>query len=753
MADSSSTQPIDLRELVLVGAGHSHVQVLRSFAMNPPERTRVTLIVDLPVAVYSGMVPGLVAGEYRAQDLEIDAVPLARLAGARVVLAPAIAFDPIAKTVTPAGRPPIPYDLASVDIGSTVFGLELPGIAEHALPTRPIGRFVARVAEVEAAARAAAGPFRVLVVGGGAGGVELAATFRARLAPLAKAGLEVRLLHTGERLLATYPSGLSRRVESALGRRGIAILAGRRVRAAEPGVAVLDDGERLPFDALVWASGATAHPLLPSSSLACDERGFALVRSTLQARDHDDVFAAGDCATLIDFPTTPKAGVYAVRQGPVLTANLRARLAGEPLRRYRPQRDFLTLLNLGDGTAIGSKWGASFEGAWVMRWKDWIDRRFMARFQVLQDDGAPGPAREQMGEMATGEGMEMVCGGCAAKLGQEALDRTLARLPPAPPAPEVVLGMGEADDVVAYELPGGDTLVASVDFFRAFTDDPFLVGRVAAANSISDLEAKAVAPRWAQALVALPLAAGEREAEQTLFQVLAGARATFDSLGVRLLGGHTSRAVDLQVGFAVQGVAAPGGRLLRRRGEIAVGDVLVLTRPLGTGVLFHADMAARARGPWLAAALAGLAASNAPAAAIARELGAGAATDITGFGLGGHLASMLAGSGLAARLRLAALPALAGAVELLARGERSTFHGENAKLRKALAIPRELATEPRLELLFDPQTAGGLLFAIAAERAPGALSRLATAGCSQACVIGELVPARPDGAVAEILPA
>ena len=745
-------------ELVLVGAGHSHVQVLRSFAMEPPSGARVTLVVDTPLAVYSGMVPGFVAGQYRAEDLEIDAVPLARRAGARVILAPCTGIDPVARRIELEGRPGVPYDLASIDVGSTVAGLELPGVAARAIPTRPIGRFVGRVAEVEAAARSAArgqAPFRVVVVGGGAGGVELAATVRARLGGAASEGggrLDIVLVDAGSRLLPGYSERLARRAERALVHRGVQVLAGRTVVAAEDSAVLLDDGSRLPCDALLWVTGASGFPLFQRSGLSTDSRGFVLTRPTLQVIGHDELFAAGDCATLADYPATRKAGVYAVRQGPVLTRNLRTILAnglGATLERYRPQADFLTLLNLGDGSAVGGKWGFSFEGRWVMRLKDWIDRRFMHRFQMLAPDGAPGPALATMPPM---EGaMEPVCGGCAAKLSQDALGRALGRLAPAPAAPEVVLGLAEADDAAAFRTPGGELLVASIDSFRAFTDDPYLVGRVAAANAVSDLEAKGVAPRWALALVALPLAAGERAAEEALVQVLAGARAAFDPLGVRLVGGHTSRATELAVGFSVQGIAASEGELLRRHGRLEAGQALVLTRPLGTGVLFHADMAGRARGPWLTAALASMLAGNGDAAEVAREVGATASTDVTGFGLAGHLAAMLAGTGLAARLELASLPALPGAIELLARGERSTFHEENARLRRAVAVAAAAARDPRLELLFDPQTAGGLLLALPAAAAPEAVSRLRAAGCRQAVVIGELTPGREDGAIAELI--
>jgi selenide,water dikinase len=377
-----------MRELVLVGGGHAHVQVLRDFARNPPRRTRLTLVVDTPVAVYSGMVPGFVAGQYRREELEIDVLPLAGRAGARVVLAPMTGLDTQGRRIHVAGRPPIPFDVASLNVGSTVAGLDSPGVREQALPSRPIGAFVQRVEEVltQASAAAAGAPLRVVVVGGGAGSVEIAFTLIERLR---RGGVEARatLLSGGSRILADSPEGLVRRVLRRAHARGIEVRTGVRAVAAEAGVLVCSDGAREPFDLLAWVTGAVASRALASVELPKDERGFLHTLSTLEVEGCEGLFAAGDCAHLVEFPRTPRAGVYAVRQGPVLAHNLRAALEGGRLNRYRPQNDFLTLLNMGDGTAIGTKWGVSFEGSWVMRLKDAIDRRFVRRFQALDPGG------------------------------------------------------------------------------------------------------------------------------------------------------------------------------------------------------------------------------------------------------------------------------------------------------------------------------------------------------------------------------
>jgi selenide,water dikinase len=377
-----STQGI--REVVLVGGGHAHIQVLKQFAEKPPPDARLTLIVDRPVAVYSGMVPGFVAGQYEAHELEIDATDLAGLAGARVVVSPATRIEPDERRIHVAAGPPVAYDVASFDIGSTVGGLDLPGVSEHALPTRPIVGFVERVGELLARAISLepGRPLRVVVVGGGAGGVELAFALEHRLKSETRADVRVTLLEGGSRVLRRYADSLVRRVEEHARARGIEIRCDQRVASAEAERVVLESGESIDCEALVWVTGPVSHPTFVDSELATDDRGFVRIRSTLQFEEHDDLFAVGDCGTLIDYPETPKAGVYAVREGPVVTKNLLRWLEGKPLEAYRPQGDFLTLLNLGDGRALGTKWGVSFEGRWVMRWKDRIDRKFMSRFQL-----------------------------------------------------------------------------------------------------------------------------------------------------------------------------------------------------------------------------------------------------------------------------------------------------------------------------------------------------------------------------------
>ncbi len=344
---------------------------------------RLTLVVDDPIAIYSGMVPGFVAGQYERHELEIDVRALASRAGVRLIEARALGIDARRRELELDGHPMLAYDLASLDVGSSVAGLELPGVREHALSIRPMVSFVRRVHELieHARGRLPGRPFRVVVAGAGAGGVELGLCLERRLAQEGTGPISVSLLEAGTRILAGAPRGLVRRVRQAAAARGIELRCGARVKSVEAGQLRLDGDDTLPFEALLWVTGAAGVPLVRDSELPQDARGFVRVRSTFEVLGEEDLLAVGDCATLEGFPDLPKAGVYAVHSGRVLDHNLRARLCGERLHAYRPQRDFLTLLNLGDGTALGAKWGISFQGRWAMRWKDHLDRRFVEAFQ------------------------------------------------------------------------------------------------------------------------------------------------------------------------------------------------------------------------------------------------------------------------------------------------------------------------------------------------------------------------------------
>ena len=368
---------------MLLGGGHSHLFVLEGLTRQRLPDVETTLVSLDRRHAYSGMVPGLIGGRYDVASLSFDLSAISRRAGVRFVQAEATAIDPENRRLGLADGQTLGYDVVSIAVGSTVQGEDLPGVAEFARRVKPIGRAVELVPALE---RIAAGrPPAVVVVGGGAAGVEVALGLRARLRRLGRSDAEVTLVESTDRLLGGRMPAAERLARRALAANGVAVLLGAPVdQVRAEGIEI--GGRHVPAELVVWATGATATSLLRRSGLASDRRGFVLVNDHLQSVSHPEVFAAGDAASLARYPDTPKAGVYAVREGPVLWANLQAAASGRTLpRRYRPQRRFLALLNTGDGRAILSYGSVALWGRSWMALKDRIDLGFMRRFQHLQE--------------------------------------------------------------------------------------------------------------------------------------------------------------------------------------------------------------------------------------------------------------------------------------------------------------------------------------------------------------------------------
>lgn len=377
------------KHVVLIGAGHAHVEVLRAFGRNPVPGIRLTLItreVDTP---YSGMLPGHVAGHYAAREMLIDTRPLARFADALLHQDEATGLDLAGRRVLCRGGPPVPFDILSIDIGSRPNTAQVPGATEHALPVKPMDGFLPRFEALRT--RVLEGRSRrILLVGAGAGGVELllAAEHRLRRDLAAVGGnpadLGFTLVSAGTDILPAFPPAFRARFRAILAARGIAVETAARVTAVESGAVVLEGAppRRLPADEVLWTTEAAPAAWLPETGLALDQRGFIRVDAMLRATGQDTIFAAGDTIAFDPGPI-PRSGVYAVRAGPVLAANIRALATGGRLRPFRPQRDALYLVSTGTRHAVATRNGLVAGGAWAWWLKDWIDRRFMRRFRDL----------------------------------------------------------------------------------------------------------------------------------------------------------------------------------------------------------------------------------------------------------------------------------------------------------------------------------------------------------------------------------
>ncbi|ARC87635.1 FAD-dependent oxidoreductase [Rhodovulum sp. MB263] len=370
--------------LVLIGGGHAHALVLRGMRQRPD--LSVTLIDPAPRAAYSGMLPGFIAGHYPRAALEIDLARLTRAAGARFVIGRAEGLDRARRHVLVAGQAPVPYDILSLDIGITSDLPDLPGFDDHAVPAKPLGHFADRWAGFLAGVAAGHATPRVVVIGAGVAGVELALAARHRLAK-GGAAPELTLIEASDEILHDLRPGARTALLEALARAGIALRTGSRVARIGPGGVTLADGESLPAAFVIGAAGARPQGWLAETGLALTE-GFVTVDRTLRSVSDPRVFAAGDCAHLSHAPR-PKAGVFAVREAPILARNLIAGLTGGRMRAYRPQRRYLKLISMGEKRAAADRQALRIEGRWVWHWKDRIDRGFMRRFQDLPPTGCP----------------------------------------------------------------------------------------------------------------------------------------------------------------------------------------------------------------------------------------------------------------------------------------------------------------------------------------------------------------------------
>jgi selenide, water dikinase len=736
----ASPSPV-IKDLVLLGAGHAHVAVLRKFGMEPMPGVRLSLVtreVDTP---YSGMLPGLITGTYSFDEAHIDTGPLARFAGARLIQAEAIGLDPEAKHILLNGRPPVPYDVLSIDIGSTPGGQGVPGVTEFAIPVKPIDRFLSRFEKARERILAKKGKARVAVVGGGAAGVELAFALDARLkreiAAMGAdpAGFVVTIISGNRTILPALPEGARKRVRRHLTARGIVVLTGARVEALDGRQITLSDGRAEPVDEVFWTTESQAAPWLRDTGLALDAKGFISIDSTLRSLSHRDVFAAGDIASLQGHEL-PKSGVYAVRQGPVLADNIRQHLDGRPLKTFRPQGDALYLISTGDGHAIGTRNGFSLEGRWVWRWKDRIDRAFMNKFNHLPEMAKPVPlAASDAGVDPSRDDIaddRVRCGGCGAKIGAGILSRALGALSPAR-RDDVILGLDAFDDAAVVDIGGSQLSVQTVDYFPAMIDDPYLFGRIAANHALGDIYAMGAGPQVATAIVTIPHGP-DSKIETMLSDLMIGANEVLKDAGCALVGGHTTEGTELALGFAINGLVHR--EQLMRKEAIRPGDVLILTKPIGTGTVLAADMRGKAKARWVMAAIASMGMSHHRAARALVAHGAHAMTDITGFGLIGHLANLLRTSGSGATLDIAAIPVFDGARETVAAGFLSSLYPQNVQLGHTIRNLDAVSKHRDFPLLFDPQTSGGLLAAVPAKKVAGCIAALKKEGYPEAAVIG-----------------
>lgn len=678
-------------DIVLVGGGHTHALVLRHFAMQAQPKLRVTLVSEQTLTPYSGMLPGLVAGHYRYDEVHIDLNQLCSKAGARFIQARLTGIDLGQQRLLLQDRAPLPYDVVSFDTGSTP-NLALPGAAEHAIPVKPVSSFYARwQAQLQQPLNAQ----HWGVIGAGAGGVELILAMAHRLRQ--HAGVTLHLLFRRANVLPGYPKATVRAATKALQQAGVILHAHTHVNAVSDSGVHYNQGQFIALQQTFMCTPATA-PQWPEAAGLATKQGFIAVNQQLQSISHPNVFAAGDVAEMVADPR-PKAGVYAVRQAPTLAHNLNAYVTQTPFRKLNLQRQFLSLLSLGEQRATGSRQNITCTGRWVWRWKDRIDRQFMRRLTELPIAMAPPPSKSSE---------PMPCAGCGSKLGPAQLSGALSTIAQWS-RPNIKPALMPAEDASVWQPRAGFDVVQSVDGFRAFSTDLYRFGQVSALHALSDLWAMNAEPVAAHVWANIGFAAPHLQGSD-LAQLMAGVSDTLTAHHCVLAGGHSSAGLETHVGVTVHGEVAPS-QVWHTQGA-QPGDWLVLSKPLGTGVILAANMQGAAPAAAIDGAWTSMLTANAHARALLQPLQPHAVVDVTGFGLLGHCQAMMRAAHTQATLDIAQISALSGALALLTAGWQSSLAPQLAAFWLD-CTGTEILTSAQRGLLIDPQTNGGLLAAIA----------------------------------------
>lgn len=697
-----------------------------------PRNAELICVTDFPISTYSGMLPGVLAGQYPIEDMEIDLVRLTNSAGVRLVVGKVNGLDRARRRLLFEDRPPLPYDLLAIGIGSrpTMSGVEIKH-ASAMVPVKPMQTFLARLDQrvVELKKTVSGRELKICVVGGGIGSIEIAFGLRQRFAKDGKQP-HVRLVtsasHAGKGLLDSTVNKISDQFR----KHNIAVSPNSRVARIESDQVVLSGGGTIDADIVIWATNAVAHNLFEKFDLEKDSRGFILTKPTLQSKTDERIFAVGDSGT-IESAKLDKAGVFAVRQGPILTENIQHFIEGRSLTHYEPQKNYLKIVNVCDGTAISQHYGKSVHGK--TQW--WLKNRIDVKFMKMYQDYSLMEMKPDLDANAA----EMRCLGCGGKVGGQILNGVMQELK-IQDNENVIIGLNNPDDAAIVRTQANQVTVTT-DFFAAPLGDPYLIGRIAALNSLSDLFVMGAQPTGALTIVQLP-EGHPRAQSRMMYELMAGAKEELDRCNASIVGGHTIEGPRVVMGFTVLGdqLTEPS-----TKAKLKVGDHLILSKPLGSGVMLAALMQSKMRGEYYLPLLETMLKSNQIALKLAKTDGVSAMTDVTGFGFAGHLLEMLSASGIAAQVELEKLTTISGAVELVDEGIESTLAPENRWREPMIKSSSNVSNDARYKLMFDPQTCGGLLLGVSPTQESKVLQLLRTEGFDKAATIGTVVAADESG--------
>ena len=706
------------KDLVLVGAGHTNCLFIKMWAMKNNSSLRVTLINPDPISSYTGMLPSLVAGLCKKSDAQINLFRLCRASGVRLIIDTVKKIEKKQSSLICKTGRVINFDLLSINIGSNSAPL-INGFKKFGCSVRPLAAFHERWENFLQSIDGNSSPV-ICIIGGGLASIELSFAMDIRLKKLGIENFKIKILER-RKAFGSLSSNQQRYLRTKAKLRKIEILENLIIKEVSKNELVVKNGKRVHSDFIVSCIGPQPHDLFKNSKIEHRE-GYVSVDKTLRIVGFQNAFAVGDCA---DFPVefVERSGVFAVRQAPILHKNILKLAKNQELVQFKPQSDYLKLIVYEGNSAIFLRNGIAFSAKWVWSLKNYIDRKFIDNFKRLSE--------MVLGNMENpvNNSKQMLCGGCGSKVGNVILESSLRKLS-STGSKHIVSKIG--DDAAVIKINSSFQSLTT-DHLRAFTNDAWLQSKITAIHALGDIWAMGSNPDFALTNIIIPESSNEIQ-KRTIEEIIDGANSVFDTEGVKIIGGHTSLGKEIVIGFTLGGFS---GKPPKTVDKACVGDQIILTKPLGSGVLLAGEMRFEGEGQDLKNLFDEMSKSQRSIARILSGV-ANSMTDITGFGLAGHLLNIVSKSNVGAKIFLDQIPLYSGVNNLIAKGIRSSIFENNYMYSDRMIIK----TTANSDILFDPQTSGPILATVPEVKVNDVIGSGEKLGF-ECKVIGELTNGKP----------
>ena len=706
--------------LVLIGGGHAQIAVLKSLAMKPIDGLHITLITDVLMAPYSGMLPAHLEGLWSFDEMHIDLARLASFAGADLITSPVTEIDGHKKIVFIKDRPPMRYDLCAINAGAVPSIEDIKGADRYAIAVKPIAHFLSKLPQnIE-------DNTNINIIGAGVAGIEIAFALQSKFSAQ---DIDIHIFSRSKTLLAKMPPKAGRLIDRLAKERGISVHYGVEIKQINETNLIAQDGKSYSSGLNLIVTGVKAAPFVSSLSDGLNNEGFISVDTSLQSPVYEGLFACGDVASIIGH-AREKAGVFAVRAGAILAQNIRRAIYDKKLLKWSPQKHYLALIGTADGKALAVRNGMVHHHKMWFHLKQKIDLDFMNKFNDLPEMDSQKPVILPYYQKAGHDQKDAIfkdmrCAGCAAKASASLLQEALSS------ARTHALALG-ADEMFLPPLDGilddasltpalQHPLRHSFDSLNEMIADPFVFAKIAVNHALSDLYVSGATPLYAQAHINLQEASHARQLDKAT-HILTGTLLALSEASTKLIGGHTSQSIAPSLGFAVM-----GKQLYETAPYEAGADyAIITTKKLGIGIGLAAQMRQKLSANGYQKIIDEMLISNQKAAQSCFEAGAIAITDITGFGLARHLMN-LTGSlpvPIAGTIHLSKIAYFDETQSLIEKGIESSSFGQNRNAIDNLFITTNAKNDWRSSLLFDPQTSGGLCAIVKTDKADKLMKEL-----------------------------